>query len=89
MKETTVKILGKITLPVQKVKTKYLCDDCGCELNDSFGDPRIKVSTFDSISAKEPSSVRWICEWCSDEQFGDDSPNSVFDGTPDYLRMAY
>ncbi len=95
MKETTIKVLGKITLPIQKVKkakTKCLCDDCGCELNDSCGDPRIKVSTFDSKDAKDPkdpSSVRWICDWCSDELFGDRSPSSIFDSTPDYLIMTY
>ena len=66
-----VKVLGSITLPLKSIKTKCLCDDCGCEVNDSFGDPRIEVKTFDSMISKEPSSVRWICEWCADQQFGD------------------
>jgi hypothetical protein len=92
MKETTIKVLGKITLPIQKVKrvkTKCLCDDCGCELDDSCGDLRIKIETFDSMTAKEPTSVRWVCECCSINLFIDTEPSSIFDGTPDYLRMAY
>lgn len=70
MEQTTIKVLGKITLPIQKVKkTKCLCDDCGCELSDSCGDPRIEVKTFDSMTAKEPSSIRWVCEWCANAPF--------------------
>jgi len=92
MKETTIKVLGKITLPIQKVKrvkTKCLCDDCGCEFRDSWGNRSIEIKTFDSMNAKEPTSVRWVCEWCAYDLFNDTEPSSIFDGTPDYLRMAY
>ena len=89
MENTIVKVLGKIILPDAPVKYKCICADCGNYLNDSFGDPRVKISTFDSMDAKEPSAVRWVCEWCADELFEDHSPSSVFDGTPNYLKMAY
>lgn len=82
-----VKVLGSIALPLKSIKTKCLCDDCGCEVNDSFGNPRIEIKTFDSKTSKEPSSVRWICESCADQQFGDHSSSSIFDGVPEYLRI--
>ena len=68
-------------------KTVCTCDECGHRVDDSLGDPRVKLSTFDSMDAKEPSSVRWVCAYCADELFGDDSPISIFDSTPDWMRM--
>jgi hypothetical protein len=81
------KVVGRIALPDAPQKHKCTCDECGCEVDDRFGDPRIKVEYFDSMDAKNPSSIRMICEWCANEQFGDDSPNSIFNGTPDWMRM--
>ena len=63
------KVVGHIKLP---------CDDCGCEVDDRFGDPRIEVRTYDSKWSEKPVSTRRICEWCADEQFGDHSPSSIF-----------
>lgn len=61
------RIVGKITLPDVSQKPKYICDDCGCEVNDSWGDSRVKILTFNPKDAKEPSAVRWVCESCADE----------------------
>jgi len=85
----SIKVIGKITLPDAPKKHKCVCDDCGDVLNDSFGDPRVRVSTYDSMETKEPSSVRWVCEVCADDQFGDHSPSSIFDGTPDWMIYCY
>jgi hypothetical protein len=72
------KVLGKIELPAP-VKYKCTCDDCDCDVDDSWGDPRVRISIFNSKDDKEPSAVRWVCESCADEQFGDHSPNSIFE----------
>jgi transcription initiation factor TFIIIB Brf1 subunit/transcription initiation factor TFIIB len=72
------KVIGYVHIPDAPKKHKCTCDDCGCQLDDSCGDPRVEVKRFDSKDAKEPSSVRWICEYCADEQFGDHEPNSIF-----------
>ena len=74
----TVKVLGRINIPLKSNKTKCICDDCGCKVNDKFGDPRVKISTFNSKDAKEPSAVRWVCEFCAHELFGDHEPSSIF-----------
>ena len=87
--EQLPKVIGKITLPDAPQKHKCVCDECCDVLNDSNGDPRVKVSRYDSMDSKEPSSVRWICDVCADEQFGDHSPSSIFDGTPDWMRYCY
>ena len=77
-----------MVLPDAPKKHKCICDDCGDVLDDSFGDPRVEIKTFDSRDAKEPSSIRWICEWCADQRFGDHSPINIFDGTPDWIKMS-
>jgi hypothetical protein len=81
------KVVGYIHIPNAPKKHKCTCDDCGCEVDDRCGDPRIEVRTFDSRDAKRPSSIRWVCEWCADELFRDSEPHSIFDGTPDWMRM--
>lgn len=73
-----VKVIGKIILPDAPQKHKCVCDDCGCDVDDSWGDPRVRISTFNSKDAKEPLAVRWVCESCADELFGDSSPYSIF-----------
>jgi hypothetical protein len=85
----SIKIIGKITLPDAPVKHKCVCDDCGDVLNDSCGDPRHKVSTYSDKYAVNPTAVRWICDICADEQFGDYEPYSIFDGTPDWMIYCY
>jgi transcription initiation factor TFIIIB Brf1 subunit/transcription initiation factor TFIIB len=60
-------------------KEECICGDCKCNVDDRFGDPRVKIMTFDSIDAKQPTSVKLICKYCADEQFGDHSPNSIFE----------
>jgi hypothetical protein len=62
---SNTKVVGKITIPDAPQKHKCTCDECGCEVDDRFGDPRIKVEYFDSMDAKNPSSIRMICEWCA------------------------
>lgn len=73
------KVVGKIELPDAPQKHKCTCDECGCHVDDRFGDSRVKVSTFMSMDAKEPSAVRWVCESCADELFSDHSPKSIFE----------
>ena len=82
-----VKVVGHVVLPDAPQKHKCVCDDCGDVLDDSFGDPRHKISTYDTKDAKEPSSVRWICYSCVDQKFGDHSPYSIFDGGSDWMSM--
>ena len=78
MKKNFVKVIGHITLPNAPIKHKCVCADCGDEVDDRFGDPRVEVKTFDSRDAKKPSSIRLICSWCDYIQFGDSSPYSIF-----------
>lgn len=70
-----VKVIGKISLDDGTPKTKCICDDCKEVVNDSFGDPRNRVTTEWSDGRFEE---RWICDCCADEQFGDHSPHSIF-----------
>jgi len=81
----SIKVIGKIVLPENK-NTFISCDDCGCLVNDSCGDPRHLVTTEYSDGKKEE---RMICDVCADEQFGDHEPCSIFDGTPDWMRYCY
>jgi len=81
------KVVGYIHIPDAPTKHKCTCDDCGCEVDDRCGDPRVEVRAFDSRDAKRPSSIRWVCEWCADELFRDSEPHSIFDGTPDWMMM--
>lgn len=74
----TVKVSGKITLPSEPNAIRYICDDCGCICDSSFGDSRVEVFRYASKSSKEPESVRYICEYCADELFGDHQPHSIF-----------
>lgn len=81
-----VKVVGKIILPDAPKKHKCTCDDCKNVLDDSWGDPRNRVTTEWNDGRREE---RWICDYCADEQFGDldNEPCSIFDGTPDWMRM--
>ena len=83
--EQLPKVIGKITLPDAPKKHKCVCDDCGNELNDSWGDTRVKISTHYPDGTKEE---RLICADCEFVQYGcNDEPRSIFDGTPDWMRM--
>jgi hypothetical protein len=84
--EQLPKVIGKITLPDAPKKHKCVCDDCGCLVNNSCGDPRHLVTTDYGDGRKEE---RMICDVCADEQFGDHEPCSIFDGTPDWMRYCY
>jgi hypothetical protein len=81
------KVVGYIMLPDAPKKHKCTCDDCGWEVPDGWGDPRVKIETYNSKDAIEPIAVRMICEWCADELFRDSEPHSIFDGTPDWMMM--
>lgn len=72
------KVVGYITLPDAPKKHKCICDECGWEVPDGWGDTRVEVKSYDSIYATEPVLIRMICEACADEQFGDHSPSSIF-----------
>jgi hypothetical protein len=84
--DNSIKIIGKITLPDAPKKHKCVCDDCKDVLDDSCGDPRNRVTTKWNDGRFEE---RWICDVCADEQFGDHSSSSIFDGTPDWMRYCY
>lgn len=72
------KVIGKITLPDTPIKHKCVCEDCNSEVDDRFGDPRVMISTYATKTDIKPISVRWICESCADELFGDSEPSSIF-----------
>lgn len=55
-----------------------ICDECGNHVNDSFGDPRVKVYRYDFKDSKEPSSFRMICQDCEYDLFTDHEPHSIF-----------
>lgn len=75
------KIIGRIEIPDAPKEHKCICDDCGEVLDDSCGDPRIQVVTYESWDAKEPSSIKWVCNSCSciDDLFGNHEPRSIFE----------
>jgi len=72
------KVVGHIELSDAPKKHKCICDECGSHVDDSWGDPRVEVFRYDSKHAKDPSSIRWICECCVDELFGNHEPHSIF-----------
>jgi len=80
------KVVGKIVLPDVPQKHKCICDECGNEVNDSFGDPRISVKRVYSDGSTEE---RMICPDCEFDIFQDtyNEPRTIFDGTPDWMRM--
>jgi|WetSurSiteA1Bulk_404760.scaffolds.fasta_scaffold06899_2 hypothetical protein len=79
------KVVGHVVLPDAPQKHKCTCDDCGNELNDSWGDPRVRVVSHYADGSKDE---RFICPNCEFEQYGDNSePKSIFDSTPDWMRM--
>ena len=56
-----------------------ICDECGDYLDDSFGDPRVKILNYKSKDAIEPTSIDWICEYCVDVLFNNSrEPRSIF-----------
>lgn len=73
-----LRIIGKIELPAPSVHTRTLvCDDCGCYVDSSFGDPREIITTTYHDGT---TSVRRICDVCSREWENelDDEPKSIF-----------
>lgn len=81
-----VKVIGKIILSDAPQKHKCICDYCGNDVDDSWGDPRIKVTRTYSNGTQE---IKYMCPDCEFDEFGslDESPRSIFDGTPDWMRM--
>jgi predicted RNA-binding Zn-ribbon protein involved in translation (DUF1610 family) len=78
------KVIARIHIP-DDYNSKCTCDECGNELNDYWGDPRVRVVTHYADGSK---NERFICPNCEFEQYGDNSePKSIFDGTPDWMRM--
>jgi hypothetical protein len=80
------KVVGHIVLPDAPKKHKCVCDDCGNEVDDSFGDPRVRVTTNYADGSR---SERFICANCEFDQWdcNDVEPHSIFDGAPDWIRM--
>ena len=78
MNSLNPKVVGHIVLPDAPQKHKCTCDECGCDLDDSCGDPRVEVFRYDSKHAKDPSSIRMLCDCCIYDLFHDSEPHSVF-----------
>jgi len=66
MEKSLPKVIGKIDIP-DDYKSKCTCDDCGCVLNDNYGDPRVQVVMRHNDGSTDE---KWICELCVDEIFG-------------------
>jgi hypothetical protein len=69
------KVIGKIDIPDSTRKSKCTCADCGSVVDDKWGDSRVKITT---VYPNNNTAVRWVCEVCADELFGDHEPNSIF-----------
>lgn len=78
------KVIGHITLPDAPIKHKCVCDDCKDVLDDSCGDPRVRITSHYADGSK---SERFICPNCDFMQYQDHEPINIFDGTPDWMRM--
>jgi hypothetical protein len=77
---TQVKVIGRIPLPIySSIKKSCMCDECNTVLDDSFGDPRVKVLRFDSKYSTEPISINWLCVYCIQDQFEEHEPFSIFE----------
>lgn len=77
-------IIGKIEIPNQHSNNIVCCDDCKIALDNSFGDPREKVTT---TFADNTISIRMLCKWCINDLFEEYEPNNIFEGTPDWQKM--
>ena len=62
------KIVGRIVIPIAPKKHKYLCDTCKSVLDNSWGEPGIKITTLNSSN---DSSNKWICVSCYDDLLND------------------
>lgn len=84
------KVVGRIELPDAPKKHECICDYCGNDVDDSWGDVRIDVYVEtkheDGSVTKE---TRKMCPDCEFEHFGDHEPSNIFDGTPNWMRMGY
>jgi hypothetical protein len=61
-----VKVVGRIVLSETSTNRKPKCADCGTYVDNSFGDSRVTVTTFDS---KLRNSERKVCSYCADMLF--------------------
>lgn len=79
-----LKIIGKIEIPEPKTKEKCTCDYCKSVLNDSCGDPRVRVTTK---YANGKVDVKHICEACN--QLDMEEPGNIFEGYRHWDEMRY
>lgn len=80
-----IKVVGKINIP-DIPKHKCICHECGAILNDNFGDPRHKITTFFQNGKKKE---RLVCDVCADENYPSfPESHNIFDGRSDYLSYA-
>ena len=72
-----VKVVGYVDISDAPQKHKCTCDECGNDVNDSWGDPRTKVTRIYSDGTEE---IRRICPDCEFEMYGnlDNEPRSIF-----------
>ena len=60
-KENTYpRVVGKIAIP-ENTNQPCICDNCGCQVDDSWGDPRIQII--------RNGKTLYICEGCEWELF--------------------
>lgn len=72
-----VKVIGYVDISDAPKKHKCTCDECGNDVDDSWGDPRTKVTRTYSNGTEE---IRYICPDCEFDIFGnlDNEPRSIF-----------
>lgn len=81
-----VKVLDKIDLSqFDKLSKVDTCDSCGDVVNNNFGETRTIVkctntSIDDNGNIIDDNIItnKMYCSYCIDEQFGDNSPHSIF-----------
>lgn len=59
-----------VALYTKTKNNKCICDECGDEVDSSWGDVRKEVFRFDSKDQKVPSSIRMVCPSCIEDLFG-------------------
>ena len=75
--EKMPKVLGKIHIPDNYQTNKCICDECGNELDDSWGDPRVRVKR---VHPDGKGEIIMICHDCDFEMFWNNpEPDNIFE----------
>lgn len=68
LQQAMPQVLAIISIPDTYTNSKCVCDECGNELDDSWGDPRIRVEKVHPDGREE---TKMICLNCDYEMFKD------------------